>query len=220
MNFFRKHMKVIFIVTVFAFLAGTFVIGFGTSLAADNSGSAVITVEGSKVSLKLFNSLYTNTLEQVRQANPDIQLDETQIRAIKSRVVEELVQTEVFAHQAEKYGIIVSANELKADIENTPIFQVSGAFNKDAYQGFLSTLGITAKEYETIRKKQLLGGKLRMILIPSVKVSPSEFADIARFNPNLTINDYAQVKVNRILNEWFTETMRAYKININEPLLA
>jgi peptidyl-prolyl cis-trans isomerase D len=217
-------MRVILVVTVVAFLTGTFVIGFGTSLAADNSGSTVVTIDSAKIPLTLFNSLYNNTLEQVRQANPNIQLTDDQTRQIKGRVLEELIQTEIFAQQAEKYGILVSDGELQRNIAQTPIFLNNGVFDRAIYQNFLASLNITAKDYENLIRKQILGGKLRMILIPSVRVTPSEFSDIARFNPKITINDYAQIKVNRILNEWFQGIMKTYtdknKIVVNEQLIA
>jgi peptidyl-prolyl cis-trans isomerase D len=216
-------MRIIFIVTIFAFLAGTFVVGFGTSLAADQNKEAILTINKTKFSLGLFNSLYNNAIESLKQQNPNLQLSDDNLRLIRSRVLEELIQTEIFAEQAENYGIIVSDEELKTDIENTPVFLTNNVFDPVAYNNFLNSWNITAKDYETIRKKQILGGKLRLILVPSVLVSPSEFADIQRFNPRITPEEYRQVKVNRILNEWFSSILKGYmdnnKLVINEELL-
>ncbi|MDR2772561.1 MAG: SurA N-terminal domain-containing protein [Elusimicrobiota bacterium] len=226
MNFFRKHIRVIFIVTVVAFLAGTFVIGFGgASLAADDSKSAVLlTVNDSKVSLNLFNSLYNNTLQQIRQQNPNIELTDAQQRELKARILQELIQTEIFAQEAPKYGVIVSNNELQLNIKNNAMFfNNNNVFDDNIYRQALASLGISAKDFETLIKKQILSAKLRLILIPAVKVSPSEFADIQNANPTITLEAYSQLKVNKVLNEWYQDIMKNYndkgKIVIKEDLL-
>ncbi|MDR1952692.1 MAG: SurA N-terminal domain-containing protein [Elusimicrobiota bacterium] len=223
MNFFRKHKKVIFIVTVAAFLAGTFVIGFGTSMAADAGATSIATIDKSKIPLNLFNSIYNNTLQQIQQQNPNLQLNDVQQAEIKGRILQELIQTEIFAQEAYKYGVIVSDRELQRNIENNPLFANNNVFDKNVYNQRLSELGITPKDFESLTRKQILNAKLRLILIPSVKVSPSEYADIQRSNPRVTMEEYAQIKVNRVLNEWFQGVMKTYqdkgKIKIEEDLL-
>ena len=66
MNFLRKHMRKIFIVTVIAFLAGTFMGGGAYLFGPAKDFDAAVKVNGSKITMKLFSSLYNSSLNMYR----------------------------------------------------------------------------------------------------------------------------------------------------------
>lgn len=220
MDFLRRHMRVIFIITIIGFFAGIFV-GFGSYLFGNAASlDTVVSINKSKVPLNLYNTLYSNTLAQVQNASTGAVTQE-QIAQIKSRTIESLVQDEIFYQQAKNYKILVSDAELQSNIVNSPMFRENGngAFNPRIYYNFLSNINMLPKDYEELIRKQIAIQKMKNVLIASVKFTNSEFNLIRQLNPNLEANAYAQYKVNRVLNEWYVNILRNSKVNVNEELI-
>jgi peptidyl-prolyl cis-trans isomerase D len=211
-------MRVIFIITIVGFFAGIFV-GFGSYLFGNVASlDTVISINKSKVPLALYNTLYTNTLSQIQNASTGT-ITQEQISQIKARTVESLVQDEIFYQQSKDYKIIVSDIELRSNIENSPMFSENGVFSGRIYFNFLRNINMTPKDYEGLIRKQIAIQKMKNILIASVKITNSEFGLMRQLNPNLDANDYAQYKVNRVLNEWYVNILRNSKVNVNEELI-
>jgi hypothetical protein len=211
-------MKVIFIITIVGFFAGIFV-GFGSYLFGNAASlDTVVSINGSKIPLKLYNTIYSNALVQAQNASTGTATQE-QIAQIKSRTLESLVQDELFYQQSNKYKIIVSDTELQNNIVNSPMFSENGVFNPRIYYAFLNNINFLPAEYEELMRKQIAIQKMKNLLISSVKITNSEFNLFRQLNPNVDSNTYAQYKVNRVLNEWYTNTLRDSKINVNEELI-
>ena len=218
MNFLRKHMRKIFIVTILAFVGGTFM-GFGAYLfGPETDYKTAVVVNGEKIPIKLFNSMYNDSLERA-QSELKNTLTEEQLAQMKINIIQVLVQEEVFYQESKKYGITVSNEELRNDIQNAPIFRNQNYFDVRIYYDFLRRLRMSPKEFEALRKKQISSEKLKIILASSIKAFDFEVEDAKKANPEITRDMLLQMKANIILNEWFMTAVKNSKITPNETLL-
>ncbi|MCA6069894.1 MAG: SurA N-terminal domain-containing protein [Endomicrobium sp.] len=203
MNFFRKHTRVILIVALTAFICGTF-LGAGSYFFGPKI-DYVAKVNGAKISMRLYRAyyaMYSNSIEMYYKTT-DESLSEQDIREVKIRAIQTaLVQDEVFYQQAKLYGIVITDEELKTDLQNSVAFQDNGVFNKNKYMTFLASIHMKPREYESLRKKQIAGNRVKMMIDSSIKVWSYELDEIAKQNPQITKTAILQSKINAALNEW------------------
>jgi peptidyl-prolyl cis-trans isomerase D len=224
MDFFRKHMKVIFLITIVGFLAGAF-IGFGGYFfGARGPADAVAEINGVKVPYRHYTSLLNRALENLRQNKTDTS-DESMIR-LKQEVLQEIIQEEVFWQEAKKYGITVSDQELAAAIQNYPAFQNNKAFDRNAYfQVVYQRLRTTPREFEESQRRQIAISKLRQLIASNVKISEPELrleyarahgGNMAAFDQDREkfLESFQKDKTMMTFNEWFKQLNQTMKIKV------
>src|ERR1044071_5349997 len=103
MNFLRQHQYKIFLFTIIVFLLGTF-IGFGGYFFASKGGpnDAIAEVNGEDIPVRTFLSHYRRALEPGPDGKP---LEPAARQAKRDEVLRDMVQSAVFAKQAERYGV-------------------------------------------------------------------------------------------------------------------
>lgn len=210
MNFLRKHKVKIFLITIFGFLAGTFV-GFGSYLFGDrNYYDTVAVVNNVKIPYKIYYSLYNNRLETLRQAGQDI--TEEMKKIVQNDIIRNLIQDEIIWQQTKDYGITVSDKELAADIQSYPYFlNENGQFDIRYYYKFLNNIRLSPKDFESLRRKQIASKKLQMLVASAAKVSDTELKNPDNYSEQATA---LQTKANEILNDWFDTIKKKTKIKI------
>lgn len=218
MNFLRKHMRKIFLVTIIAFVGGTFVGGGAYLFGPDTDFKTAATVNGKKIPMSLFNAIYTNSSEMYkRQANDT--LSEEQFTELKVRTLQALVQEELFYQKSLDYSVVVSDDELINDLRNSAMFvDENNAFDSRRYYAFLNSIKMAPKDYEEMRKKQIAGEKLRVLLISSIKAGNLELEEAKREKPEITRHELAMMKANAILNEWYIDLAKGSKISTNDTI--
>jgi hypothetical protein len=205
-------------VTILAFIGATFM-GFGAYLfGPETDYKTALVVNGKKVPVKLFNSIYNDSLERAQNEMKD-SLTDQQIMQIKVGIIQLLVQEEIFYQEAKKYSVVVSDEELKNDIRNSMIFRNGNAFDINAYYNFLRHMRMSPKEYEALRKKQISSEKLKIILASSIKAFDFEVEEAKKTDASVTKEILLQTKANVILNEWFMSAIKSAKITTNETLM-
>ena len=216
MNFLRKHMRKIFIVTILAFIGGIFM-GGGAYLFGPSDYKTAAAVNGGKIPMNLFSSVYNNAVEAFRQ-NSQTDATQEELNEIKVKILQALVQDELFYQQAKKYDIMVSDAELTNDLQSSMLFRNNNVFDIRMYHNFLRSMRMTPKEYEALRRKQIAGEKLKILLASAIKVSESEFAQALKNDKNLSREAYIQSKVNYLLNEWYLDIARNSKITSSDMI--
>ncbi len=213
MNFLRKHKVKIFLITIFGFLAGTFV-GFGSYLFGDrNYYDTVAVVNGVKIPYKIYYSLYNNRLESLRQTGQDI--TEEMKKSVQNDIVKNLIQDEIIWQQTKNYGITVTDKELAADIQRYPYFtNEQGQFDIRYYYKFLNNIRLSPKDFENLRRKQIASNKLQMLIASGAKISRSEIGATDQNENYVTEVAALQTKANEILNDWFDKIKRETKIKV------
>ncbi len=218
MNFLRKHMRKIFVVTIIAFVGGTFVGGGAYLFGPANDFKTAATVNGEKIPMNIFNAIYTHYSEIYRRQAEDT-ITEEQFNQLKVKTLQALVQEELFYQKSLEYSMIVSDDELRNDLQTTEMFLGENrAFNPQRYYAFLNSIRMTPKEYEGMRKKQIAGEKLKVLLVSSIKVGSLELEEAKQENPEIKRSDLAMMKANAILNEWYINIARNSKISTNDMI--
>src|SRR5690242_1139342 len=146
MNLLRKYRNHIFVFVMAIFLFGTFV-GFGGYFFSGKSGGdSIVEVNGEKIPLRLFYSHYRRALDQVP---PGQQLDDAGRAQRRDEVVRDLVQSLIFAKEAERYGVRVPDQQVVSSLTQIPAFQDKGRFNPQLYiQALQSQLRMTPQDFE------------------------------------------------------------------------
>jgi peptidyl-prolyl cis-trans isomerase D len=224
MSFLRKHMKVIFLITIVGFLSGAF-IGFGSYFfgGAANADTAA-EVNGEKIPYRRYNAMLNRVIDNMRRNKEEI--NESTMNRLKQEVLQDMIQEEVFWKEARKYGISVSDKELAADIQNYPAFQREGRFDPQAYAQILyQMLHTTAQEFEVSRRRQIAIAKLRQLIASSIQVSePEAKLEYLRAHAGKMTNydkdhdkfvqNLRQEKVMMVFNEWFKQLNQTVKIRV------
>lgn len=206
MDFFRKHKVKIILVILIGFFGGTFIAGFGVStFGRTNSFDAVAVVNGKKIPYKCFYGLYNNAINSLNRSGQEV--TEELAMAKKNGIVMTLVQNELIWQQAEDYGITVSDTELAYDIQSYPYFlNNQGNFDSRNYYQYLNNLMMSPKDFETLRRKEIVANKLKALIASAAIVSNSE---------KINGNKYQLLqKSNEVLNAWFNDIKRKSKIEI------
>lgn len=85
---------------------------------------------------------------------------------------------------AEKLGIVVSDEELAADIASMPQFQKDGVFSQELYSEFekkrLAPSGYAAVDFENARRAMLRVEKISQIVTGAVTLSDAEFQELLK----------------------------------------
>jgi hypothetical protein len=74
---------------------------------------------------------------------------------------------------------------------------------------------MSPKEYELLRKKQIAGIKLKMLLASSVKLWNYEIDSIVQ-REDKTKKELFSAKINIVLNEWYQQVIKNSKIISND----
>jgi len=212
MNFLRKHVRIIFIITITAFIISL------VPVYLFCSKDYIAKVNGEKIPVKLFNSL-CNIAVKAHKKITNNQITDKNLNEIQNRILNSLILNEIFYQQSKLYGITVTDKEVKAYLQNSESFKTNNAFDKQKYYSFLKLLQMTPKEYETLEKKQMCEFKLKTILLTSVKVWNYELQEALKENPSATKTSLYQTKINFILKEWHSNIFKNSKITINNKAI-
>jgi peptidyl-prolyl cis-trans isomerase D len=200
----------IFIVTVTAFVG---VIVFGAIANSLGTNDYAVKVNGKKVPLRLYMFVYENAIESYQKTSGTY-LSDSQKQQLKANILQALVQDEIFYQQSKLYCISVRDEELNLDLQNSLQFKENGIFSLAKYKAFLRAIRMSPKEYELLRKKQIAGVKLKMLLASSVKLWNYEIDSIAKQNDKIR-EELFSTKVNVMLNEWYQQIIKNSKIISN-----
>jgi hypothetical protein len=199
-------------VTILAFIGSSFA-GVGYYFFGyKNDLKTFVVVNGVKIPGKLFNSVYTD----FRQMTNDQQYSNEDLRDLKIRIIYSLVQDEILYQQSKLYGIAVKDEELRDDIQNSTKFGDNNVFNIRKYHAFLNSVQMTAKEYEAMRRKQIVAVKVKMFIASCVKLWNYELENALKQEPPITENALIQAKVSFIFNEWYSDIVKNSKIAVSK----
>jgi hypothetical protein len=228
MNWLRKHRYSIFLITVVGFLVGSFM-GFGSYFFTTSPYDAVIVVNGHKISYKRYQSRYRQYLNQRRDQDKEA-LNEKKIAQIRQETLQDLVRETVFLTEADKYGIVVTDNELAAYIQSAPAFQRDGKFDQSAYVQVVSqVLRMPMDEFEEDRRREIRIQKLQALMSSAVKVGDPEFrwfwdralasADAAarkslQENPGELREQVRREQVANAFQEWLGQVNNQLKVKV------
>ncbi len=166
------------------------------------------TVNGKEIPMTEFNRTYSTQLSYMRQQGSPIPESLARQLGLPTQVLDQMVNTELLAQQAEKQGITPSDQELRQIIHKNPDFQKDGKFDFDHYRQVLRDYyKRTEITYEADIRRRMAANKLQDLVEGVAAVSDDEVK--ARF---LKEGNQAQASFVR-----FLPTMYADKVGTLKP---
>jgi peptidyl-prolyl cis-trans isomerase D len=104
----------------------------------------------------------------------DVMKDPDLERAVKRRVVSDLVVREILFQKASKTGLLASEAQVAEVIKNDRTFWENGSFSLEKYKETLSRLGMTPQEYEGYIRKRLSIERLFRFIASGVYLTEEE----------------------------------------------
>jgi peptidyl-prolyl cis-trans isomerase D len=184
----RNKQKSFIIKIAFAIIILSFVIGYAMMTAPggpDTSGGAqtVATVDGTPISYADFQTAYSNLYQLYQniyqeQFSPAL---ERQLQLAK-KASDALIDQVLLLKEAERLDLSVSKKELVDSIAAIQAFQQDGSFNKERYLQVLAYQRLSADEFESMQRRELLTEKVREQLQAGVTVTDQEVEEEFRLN--------------------------------------
>jgi peptidyl-prolyl cis-trans isomerase D len=173
----------VFVLGVIVFVVGAFIgtifLVYGMKSGGAGGGpteeTPVAVVDGVQIPYSEYLRVYNNQLEFYRQFYPDIGVSEMEERfQLRQKALDAMVNSRLLLAEAERMGLVVGDVELRRKIEENPLFQENGRFSAGLYQQILQGSRITPGGYEESQRAEMLGEKVKALVIEAVKVTEDE----------------------------------------------
>jgi len=221
---------------IFGAIIVVFALNFGPGSVSQCGGKlpAAATVNGRLISEADFTRRYAQVYANYAQAMPSFSVEQAKSMGLKSQVMDAMVGEELLAQEAERRGITVPQEELRAEIKKVPLFQKDGKFDKETYKKYARNIALTEAKFEEDYSRQLLSQKMRqaledLVVVPETEVKEQfinknnradiEFVkvDPAAFRKDLKVSDADVQKLiaedPKAVEEYFNTHAQRY----NEP---
>ncbi len=220
----RKNSRNTIIYVLFGVIIAVFVINFGPgSQGCDSSGGRAYAakVAGITISENQFRYAYVTAENQMRY------MFGGQFSArdyhLKEQVMNQLIDTELAAQEAESLGLEVSDNEISEMIErgryyflgaeeHTDAFNKDGVFNYEKLQSFCKNrLNVSVATFIELQRRDRLADHLRKMMIGGLKVSTDEVKAEYEQRERKANLEFVRLAARRDEVELGTEEIEAYR---------
>jgi peptidyl-prolyl cis-trans isomerase D len=168
----RKHSRSWLIKVLLGTIIVVFIFFYGWSYVERRAGIIAL-INGTAITVKSFEDVYRNLLENLRQRTKEEIPDET-LKELRKVAFEKMVNRILLLQEAQRLKIDVTEEELKEHIKRLPPFQKDGKFDRSQYLRVLHYSKISPKEFEIEEKEQLLISKLENLIMDNIKISDQE----------------------------------------------
>ena len=135
----------------------------------------VAKVDGHEISQPDFTAAM-NAARQQQMSQPGNTMDASDFEkpAFKQKVLDQLINRQLLLNLNAKLGVTVPNSALRADIAQTPQFQVDGRFDPNAYLAMLSASGKTPQQYEDEERARLAQFQLLQPIVNTAFATDTE----------------------------------------------
>lgn len=178
-----KVLKVTLWLVVFAFVGTTFLVWGFRSTSGPGGFNSIGAVEGEKIPFTEYQQAYQRQYRQYQEKLGD-KFDEKILDQLnlKGQVVEGLVGRHLLLHEARRLGIVISPDELVAEITTIPAFSDATGFKRDRYLRTLESARLTPEKFEESLREDMLLRKVEEWIKGGVHLLPDEAWEAFRFN--------------------------------------
>ena len=189
LTYMRKNASSWIIKVLFGIIVIVFVFFYGFNDVSQKSGEAVAKVGDRAITRGEFMKAYKNIIEYYGSLYKNRLTDEMIAQlGLKQQVLDELVNRELLLEEARRHDINVTAEMVRSAILSTPTIQANGVFNERRYHQVLSYYGMSALDYETDKKKELMLQSFEQMITAAARVSDAELRDMFQLR-----NEQAQI---------------------------
>jgi peptidyl-prolyl cis-trans isomerase D len=186
----RKHATSWVIKLVLSAIVIVFVF-WGVGSFRDEKINRVAEVNGNVITIDQYYDAYNNLIEGYKRQFGD-SFNESMLDAlnIKQQVVNTLIERELILQETRRLNVRVTNEELAKSIQSISYFQKDGIFDNRYYINVLRRNRMSPEQFETSQRQSLLLGKLRELVMGSVKVSDIEAREWFDYNNEMVNLDY------------------------------
>ena len=184
LNVFRenlKHLKWVLLLVVASFVLTIFAVWGGGVRTRDSGGVAApwaAKVDGDVIGVPAFQREAGNLEATYRQIFGDQFSQQREFIKVGRMAINNLVDRELMAREAEKAGLLVSEPEVAEAIMKEPALQQNGVFiGRERYERLFRANEANLQAYEEEVRQNLLLNKLRSLVQDSVTVDDSELRE-------------------------------------------
>lgn len=178
-------VKIIFgiIILVFVF--------WGVGSFRSERGNVLAEINGSPLLLEDFQRIYRQTLDNLRQENPGINIEDLERMNLRGQIFGQMVSMHLLEQEAARLNITVSAPELRQAITQLQAFQGQDQrFDPEQYRTVLRANNLTPPQFEADFRKNLMMEKIQEFITLPAHVSEQEVQDFFRYAREQVAIDY------------------------------
>ncbi|MCA9774373.1 MAG: SurA N-terminal domain-containing protein, partial [Myxococcales bacterium] len=178
LNYMRQNAGSRFIKILLAAIAASFIIGFGFLPSLSRNGDRVsyaAMVNDETVSAEELQHAYRNLYNAFRDQFGE-KFDPKQLEQfnLPQMALDQLVVRRLKLAEADRLGIQVSDEQVRAAIREIPAFQQGGRFNKDIYVRLLQYNRTSPSEFETAEREELKISLVEDLVRAGAQITPQE----------------------------------------------
>ncbi|WP_161954151.1 peptidylprolyl isomerase [Candidatus Methylomirabilis limnetica] len=186
MRGYKKALGITMWLVIFAFVGTTFLVwGFRSASGpgGQDTQNPIAAVEGEKIPYTEYQQAYQRQYRQYQEKLGD-KFDEKILEQLnlKGQIVEALIGRRLLLHEAKRLGIVISPDELVAEITKMPVFSNATGFNRDQYLRTLQSASLTPERFEEGLREDLLIRKVEEWVKGGIHLLPDEEWEAFRFN--------------------------------------
>jgi peptidyl-prolyl cis-trans isomerase D len=200
LDFMRKHASSWLVKVIFGLIIVVFV-AWGVNFSATDD-KVIAYVNEEPITVREFGRAYEQSLQQVREQNPDISSEALQQAGFKKSVLGRLINTMIMEQEAEKLGLTVSAREVRHLIRNIPAFQnEEQRFDYKLYEARLARQGQSAPQFEaSMREDFMIQRLIDYIGLPG-RVTERKARQLFNYLRQKAVVDYAVFRTEAFLDQ-------------------
>ena len=189
LKFFRKHARGWFMIAVIGIIIIVFVLYFGSS-RGNRSANAIAIVDKRLISEAEFHNEYEKLMDMARlRLGAKLTPETLKKMDLKRKAYDDLLNRQIIIAKAEDLKIQVSDEEVRNMLMSAPVLQTNGVFDECKYQQILRYNNLSAEDFETLQKTELITHKIETIVREGIKISYQEIYDFyALQNQKINVN--------------------------------
>ncbi|BBP46057.1 peptidylprolyl isomerase [Thiosulfatimonas sediminis] len=154
---------------------------FGIEQYAQGDKSVdVAEVNGEGIGSGEFLTLYNAQKMRLQQQFGDMYDTVVQDEALRSQVLDALIESKLIEQWADKQGLLISDSQLAAAIQGAPVFQKDGVFSDEQYKQVLANNGFSVARFEYEQRQFLVENQFKGLLSHSSFASEVEVDQLAQ----------------------------------------
>jgi hypothetical protein len=184
MRGYTKALSITLWFVIFAFIGTTFLVwGFRSASGPGGETGSIAAVEGENISYTEYQQAYQRQYRQYQEKLGE-KFNEKILEQLnlKGQIVEGLVGRRLLLHEAKRLGVVISPDELVAEITTMPAFSDATGFKRDRYLRTLQSVRLTPEKFEEGLREDLLVRKVEEWVKGGVHLLPDEAWEAFRFN--------------------------------------
>ncbi len=164
----RKYPWIL--ITLMLMIVVAFIVGMGWWGYGDAQTDKVAQVGALSVSIEDYRRTYLYLSDYYKENMGDEVKDDE----VRQTALETLIQTKLWVQAAERLGLTITPEELRAQVIAQQAFHKNGRFHPDVYRTVLLRNRLTPALFEALERERLLAEKARTLVAASVALTPDE----------------------------------------------